>query len=124
LTPILRYTLFAALLFLSLSVLLAGRSIRVGFGAYTTSMYYAYTCMALALLFLGLWCTGKGAWRWKEAIPILLVLTAVAHGLCEWKERRFVQQYASTGSMPQPRYFDSSSWLSFDRTTGVLHGSD
>ena len=70
---------------------------------------------------LGVWGRRRGGIAFAVFLPIMLI---TAHTVCTIEEKMFIEAHKESGSGPTPRCFDSSSWLAYDPSEGVLSGAD
>ena len=67
---------------------------------------------------------------WRRSVAVALVIVVLplsfvaASVVAAIEEQRFVQKHQDTGVGPTPRWTVSNHWLSYDRATGHLNGSD
>jgi hypothetical protein len=112
------------IMYFGYSTCLLGRTMEPGFTGYTVSM--ALVCFGLlaclpAISLLRLWRPRVAVVLLVTILPLSLTAAALVAGI---EERLFVQKYRDTGAGPTPRWTVSNHWLSYDRETHRLNGSD
>ncbi len=112
------------IIYFGYSMCLVGRTMEPGFTGYTLGM--ALTCFGLfaavpGLSLLRIWSPKVALALLVAILPLSLTAAAVVAGL---EEHLLVQKYRNTGVGPTPRWTVSNHWLSYDRETRLLNGSD
>lgn len=106
------------------STFLIGRTMEPGLSSYTVGMAFATFCL------YGIWPAFAlfRLWRSRVAVVLACLLVpvgfALAAAMAGTEEYLFVRKYQNSGIGPTARWTVSMHWLSYDRETQQLHGSD
>jgi glucose dehydrogenase len=118
--------LFATIIifYFGYSMCLVGRTMEPLLTRYTVSMALAsfgLFAVVPSLSLLRLWTRRAALVLVIAVLPLSLVAASVVAGI---EERIFAQKHRDTGVGPTPRWTVSNHWLSYDRDTQHLNGSD
>jgi hypothetical protein len=114
----------AFILYYGSSMCLVGRTMEPGLTRYTLTRAVTFFGLFAALptlSLLRLWQRRLAVMLTLAAMPLSLIAAALVAGM---EEHWFVQKYQETGVGPTPRWTVSDHWLSYDRETRQLSGSD
>ena len=112
------------ILYFSYGMCLVGRTMEPRFTRYTISMaltFFGLFAVVPTLSLLRLWPQRVAVALVIACLPLSLTTAAVVAGV---EEPLFVQKYRDTGVGTTPRWTVSNHWLSYDRETRRLNGSD